>query len=131
MTTYTGYIDDDTYVWAPTNTNYAQEQTGSDKMWLLSIEEALVLLGGVSSTTAWDYTNVELMNKLVWGYNNNEYDDEDNSIIDDYAGSYFWLRSPNSYYTGSTYYVNDYGNWDYNAVNSVSYAARAAFQLAI
>ena len=130
MTAYSGAFNDD-QVWTPTSTNYAEGQTGSDKMWLLSIEEALVLLGGVSSTTAWDWSNVELMNKLVWGYNNNEYDEEGNCVLDDYAGSYFWLRSPSSDLARCTYFVYDGGDWDYNDVNSYYNAARAAFQLAI
>ena len=128
MTTKPGTLNDD--LWTPTQTDYASGMTGSDKMWLLSVEEALVLLGGVPATTAWDYTNVELINKLVWGYNNNEYDDEGSSISEDLAGSFFWLRSPYSLTTTSTFSVDLGSDWPVNTVDKV-YAARAAFQLAI
>ena len=111
-------------VWTPTSTNYASGQTGSDKMWLLSVEEALVLLGGVTATTAWDSSNVELMNKLVWGYNHNS------EGVTDYAGSCYWLRSPYASGTLNTYGVSRNGDC-YSSIFYNNDAARAAFQLAL
>ena len=122
LTNMSGSENNDS-VWTYTNATLPTGISGTttDKFWLLSVDEVLRLLCGVTDNT-W---GEDEWSGALWG--EYTYTDETGGFM----GDYYWLRSPYSSSSRFAHYVNYYGGCYGNGVHYSSVAARAAFNLAI
>ena len=119
---------EDYEVWTFTDATVPSVATGKvtkddvtgDRFWLLSVDEVLRLIAGVTDNT-WDS---DVYSNFVWG----EYE---GWVAGGLIAPYWWLRSPHSTNSSRAYNVFSDGSCGDNSTRNSYHVARAAFQLAI